>query len=443
MWKAPWVFASPAASGRRRRPIGWLAATQLPDGSWWSATRDGNIEDGTRDSNVSSYIAVGVYHHFLITGDIGFLRRLWPTLEAGIDYAVGLQADSGAIHWARNRAGVVDRMALLTGSSSVYMSLKCAIAIALLLGKRRTDWEAALKKLGEAIRFRPNLFNMMKSRYSMDWYYPVLCGAVTGEDARTRIDRSWEKFVVPDWGVRCVSDQPWVTTAEAAELVLALDGDRRKERAAIVFNWICDKKYEDGSYWMGVTFPDGVIWPEERTSWTAAAVLLAHDALHDLTPGQSALQPRILERERISPGRCGRRLPLFDQSPERSRLPRISRVIPCGETIAPISSNASTCFFRNGMRTIFSARNSTTWGRDATFMKPWHVEIFGGPISLGDYATVIATPDRKVRLTVWSDLRERGRIDIGNYCLISRGCGSAPRRRSSSARAACWRTALS
>ena len=35
---------------------------------------------------------------------------------------------------------------------------------------------------------------------------------------------------------------------------------------------------------MGVTFPDGVIWPEEKTSWTAAAVLLAHDALHDITP---------------------------------------------------------------------------------------------------------------------------------------------------------------
>jgi len=60
-------------------------------------------------------------------------------------------------------------------------------------------------------------------------------------------------------------------------------------------------------------------------------------------------------------------------------------------------------------------------GEGATFMKPWHVEIFGGPISLGSFATVIATPDRKVRLTVWSDLRERGRIGIGNYCLISPG----------------------
>ena len=35
---------------------------------------------------------------------------------------------------------------------------------------------------------------------------------------------------------------------------------------------------------MGVTFPDRVIWPDEKTSWTAAAVLLAYDALNDLTP---------------------------------------------------------------------------------------------------------------------------------------------------------------
>jgi hypothetical protein len=242
-----------------------------------------------------------MYHHFLINHDVGFLRSFWPTLEAGVDYAVGLQADSGAIHWARNSAGMMDHMALLTGSSSVFMSLKCAIAIALLLGKRRTDWEAALKKLGAAIRFRPNLFNMMKARYSMDWYYPVLCGAVTGQDARTRVDRSWEKFVVPDWGVRCVSDQPWVTTAEAAELVLSLTAIGERDRASILFNWICDKKYEDGSYWMGVTFPDGVIWPEERTSWTAAAVLLADDALNELTPASRLFSHDFWSRGDVVP----------------------------------------------------------------------------------------------------------------------------------------------
>ncbi len=60
-------------------------------------------------------------------------------------------------------------------------------------------------------------------------------------------------------------------------------------------------------------------------------------------------------------------------------------------------------------------------GRGCTFMKPWHVEIFGGPVSLGDYATVIATPDRKVRLTVWSALGGEGRIEIGSFSLLCPG----------------------
>jgi len=72
--------------------------------------------------------------------------------------------------------------------------------------------------------------------------------------------------------------------AETSELVLALMAVGEEEKARAVFSWILNKKYNDGSYWMGVTFPDTVIWPEEKTAWTAAAVLLAFDALHDLTP---------------------------------------------------------------------------------------------------------------------------------------------------------------
>jgi len=60
-------------------------------------------------------------------------------------------------------------------------------------------------------------------------------------------------------------------------------------------------------------------------------------------------------------------------------------------------------------------------GGGCTFMKPWHVEIFGGPVSLGEYATVIATSDRKVRLTVWSAWDGEGKIRIGDCCLICPG----------------------
>jgi acetyltransferase-like isoleucine patch superfamily enzyme len=54
-------------------------------------------------------------------------------------------------------------------------------------------------------------------------------------------------------------------------------------------------------------------------------------------------------------------------------------------------------------------------------MKPWCIEVNGGPIFLGDYANIIATSDNKVRLTVWSNRPDEGTIQIGKYCLICAG----------------------
>lgn len=60
-------------------------------------------------------------------------------------------------------------------------------------------------------------------------------------------------------------------------------------------------------------------------------------------------------------------------------------------------------------------------GRGFAFMRPWHVELFGGPIGIGDFATVIATPDKKVRLSVWPEEPGKGRIEVGDYNLICPG----------------------
>ena len=266
------------------RAYAWMAAKQLSDGSWCSALRDGAVEDGTRETNFAAYIAVGVWHHYLVTGDAGFLRWMWPTVKAGLDYAVDMQAPTGEIYWAKNEHGDTDSMALLTGSSSIYMSLKCGMSIARRLGMETPSWIRALTGLGRAISDPPSHFNMIKARFSMDWYYPILCGAVTGRDARKRLERYWDKYTAPGWGVRCVCERPWVTMAETSELVLTLAAIGDFECAETVFSWLADKKYADGAYWMGVTFPDGVIWPDEKTTWTAAAVILAYDALRSITP---------------------------------------------------------------------------------------------------------------------------------------------------------------
>jgi hypothetical protein len=209
---------------------------------------------------------------------------MWPTLERAINFALGLQTAEGEIYWAISPQGRVDKMALLTGCSSIYMSLKCALSVARLLNRVPPHWPQALERLGSALRHKPHRFNMTKARFSMDWFYPILCGLVTGEAAQKRIERYWKKFVVEGLGVRCVSDQPWVTIAESSELVLALCAMGNTSLARIVFNWICDHTYADGSYWCGFTFPDMTIWPEEKIAWTNAVVLLAADALYNLTP---------------------------------------------------------------------------------------------------------------------------------------------------------------
>lgn len=275
------------------RAYQWLVSTQLADGSWWSETKDGVIINSTKETNFAAYIAVGVYHHYLITGDVDFLKTMWPSVLRGIQYAINMQAPDGEIYWARNRDGVIDKMALLTGCSSIYMSIKCALAVAEVLGIKRPSWQNAKELLGETIRNRPDLFNMIKSRFSMDWYYPILCGAISGEEAKKRIDHLWDKFVVPDWGVRCVSDRPWVTIAETSEFVLTLAAIGDDNRARTIFSWLDDKRNSDGSYWMGVTFPDSVIWPEEKTGWTAAAVLMAWDALNGITPAAKIFNHRF------------------------------------------------------------------------------------------------------------------------------------------------------
>jgi acetyltransferase-like isoleucine patch superfamily enzyme len=69
----------------------------------------------------------------------------------------------------------------------------------------------------------------------------------------------------------------------------------------------------------------------------------------------------------------------------------------------------------------FLAPQCEYFGRGLHFMKPWQVEIFGGPVSLGDYTTVIASPDKKVRLTIWSKDKNSGKIEIGRCCLICPG----------------------
>lgn len=281
----PWNHTEAAMAltvgGRRReaeRAYGWLQRVQRPDGSWASAYRDGMEVDPTFNTNYSAYPATGVWHHYLATSDRSFLEAMWPMVDRAMEAVLDLQSTDGEIWWARDHAGNVWPDALLTGCSSIYLSLRCAIAIAEHLGSERPDWELSAGLLAHAVAHRPQAF-MPLDRFSMDWYYPVLAGALEGDSATLRIDERWELFVVPRLGVRCVLDRPWVTTAESAELVVALASTGRCRDAETVLRWIQRMRCPDGAYVTGYVFADDAFWPEERPTWTSGAVVLAADAL--------------------------------------------------------------------------------------------------------------------------------------------------------------------
>lgn len=62
-----------------------------------------------------------------------------------------------------------------------------------------------------------------------------------------------------------------------------------------------------------------------------------------------------------------------------------------------------------------------SYGRGQTVIKPWHIELFGPSIRAGSFNTFIASADKKVRLSVWSDNPDAKGITIGDYCLICPG----------------------
>ena len=266
----------------------WLQANQHDAGSWHNYYTARGIKDAKVDSNCCAYVAVGVWHHWLATGDRGFVETMWPTVARALDFVVSLRTASGHIPWAVHADGTPWPYALLTGSSSIVHSLSCGLALAELMGVERSAWAHVLARTQRQIRHRPDSFEP-KDRWAMDWYYPVLCGALEGAQARAHLAVGAPKFLLSQ-GVRCVADQPWVTAAETCECALAYLRTGDVVTARRLFEATSAMRNADGSYYTGWVVPHSRTFPDaERSSYTAAAVLLAADALDRRSGAADAL----------------------------------------------------------------------------------------------------------------------------------------------------------
>lgn len=292
--EAAMALATAGLRDRAEAAYQWLADHQRPDGAWHQYYWADRVKDPKLDTNVCAYVATGVWHHWLLYRDRGFLEAMWPVVERAVDFVLELQTPRGEIIWARHADGTPWSFALLTGCSSTYHSLRCAVALAETVGSERPDWELSAARLRRVIRDVPGAF-APKDRWAMDWYYPVLCHAVEGEAARRRLVDGWDRFVIEGRGVRCVSDRPWVTAAETCECVVAHAVAGDTGRAGDLFRWAQGLRCDDGSYHTGIVLPQEVHFPGgERTTYTGAAVILAADVLTGATPGAGALDGTTL-----------------------------------------------------------------------------------------------------------------------------------------------------
>ena len=288
------------------RAFDWLAAKQHEDGSWCTGYVLGGVVEPRRDPNACAYVATGLRWCAGLGGGRSFLEEFWPMVERALHWCLLQQRPGGEIVWSVDPDGVRGTFALLAATSSFQLSLRCAAEAATELGQGPAPWLEAAERAAAAVARgcrggdRPTRGRgasggpapgggaavfASKHRWSMDWYYPVLTGALTGEDARRRVAGRWQEFVEPGLGVRCVSDRYWVTAAETAECAMAASRAGLATEAAELLEWTRHLRHPSGAYWTGCAHPECVRFPGGQLStYSAAAVVIADHVLSRRSP---------------------------------------------------------------------------------------------------------------------------------------------------------------
>jgi hypothetical protein len=304
--EAVMALAAAARWAEVERGFAWLEGQQLPDGSWCTFYVADGVTEPRRDPNVCAYPATGAWWCSQLGGGTAWLEMVWPMIERAVNWCLGYQRPGGEIVWSVGPDGVPGDFALLAANSSLQQSLRCAVKIAAALGHDRDDWTAAAGRISKAVAEKPLTF-APKQRWAMDWYYPVLTGAVSPGEGRRRLSGRWDEFVAEGLGARCVADNFWVTAAETAECAMAANRAGCSAEAEKLLHWTRHLRADDGAYWTGCAHPDCVRFPGgQKSTYSAAAVIIADHVLGARSPAAAVFEP---EERPASPAEAGPALP--------------------------------------------------------------------------------------------------------------------------------------
>ena len=263
----------------------WLTHHQNSDGSWYAKYYKRDAIEKNKPTHFSPYIAVAALHFFRIFKDINFLQSIWSSIELAVNFSVELQQDNGTIPWSINNNSQIENDYLLTGCSSILKSIECSIALSKILNKTENieKWKKAHLLLSNAIQDPDGKFDLIKDRkrFSMDWYYPILSGCLKQQEKLHYINKIFKDFYLDGIGIKCVIEEPWVTVAETSEFILALMCAGYDDEAKRLLFDVLNISDEEGIPFMGWQYEQNIFWPEEKPSWTAAALMLSADCVFD------------------------------------------------------------------------------------------------------------------------------------------------------------------
>ena len=263
----------------------WLTHHQNSDGSWYAKYYKRDAIEKNKPTHFSPYIAVAALHFFRIFNDINFLQSIWSSIELAVNFSVELQQDNGTIPWSIDNNNQIENDYLLTGCSSILKSIECGIALSKILNQTENieKWKKAHLLLSNAIQDPDGKFDLIKDRkrFSMDWYYPILSGCLKQQEKLHYINKIFKDFYLDGIGIKCVIEEPWVTVGETSEFILALMCAGYDDEAKRLLFDVLNISDEEGIPFMGWQYEQNIFWPEEKPSWTAAALMLSADCVFD------------------------------------------------------------------------------------------------------------------------------------------------------------------
>jgi len=275
----------------------WLKNNQNKDGSWYAKYSNNDPIELNKPTHFGPYISVAALHYFKIFSDKDKLFELWETIKSAIDFSIDLQNSNGTIPWSVDKNNEIENDFLLTGSSSILKSLECAIAISKILDLDSNEkWTKAYESLAYAVRNPEGLFDKTadRSRFSMDSYYPIISGVLLDYEKEKYIKKIFKDFYVEGIGVKCVVEEPWVTVAETSEFIVSLVISNKIEEAKKILIEVMNVSDANNIPYMGWQYDENIFWPEEKPSWTAAALILAADSIYDFSKGSDILKKNQL-----------------------------------------------------------------------------------------------------------------------------------------------------